>query len=157
MQAPLPLLIAGVTATTGLGIGSIAINTGALDNLGSFIEGTVTNVQTSFASGIELAGPTKTNELTAETPVETFVAAEIVVQDPNETVSDPNSGEVNNPVVDPTPVTPAEPKEHGTSGGSGAGQADNEDDDESEDHDSEDHEDHNSDDGGDHEDHEDED
>lgn len=155
MQTPLPLLIAGVTATTGLGIGSIAINTGALDDLGSFIEGTVTNVQTSFASGIELAGPTKTNELTAETPVETFVAAETVVQDPNETVSDPNPGEVNTPVVDPTPVTPNEPKEHGTSGGSGAGQA--EDDDESEDHDSEDHEDHNSDDGGDHEDHEDED
>lgn len=152
MQTPLPLLIAGVTATTGLGIGSIAINTGALDDFGSFIEGTVTNVQNSFASGIELAGPTKTNELSVEESDETVVADETLVQEPSETVSDPNSGEVNTPVVDPTPVTPSQPQEHGTSGGSGAGQAENEDDDDYEDHEEGDHEDHEDHDSEDHED-----
>lgn len=154
MHAPLPLLIAGVTATTGLGIGSIAINTGALDEFGSLIEGTVTNVENAFATGVELAGPTKTKELSDEEPVEIVFAEESFADETGATDVADNSDVVNSPVVDPAPAPPTKPQEHGTSGGSATGQGDDDEDDDDDDDDG--HEDHEED-HEDHEDHEDED
>jgi hypothetical protein len=132
MNIQLPLMLVGITATAGVGVGTIAANTGGLTiaDLSALVS------ETAVVANDPTAGPTAPASPTAtvnDTTVEPMAGTDASAGSSSFTPTAPST-------VSPGTTTPST---NGTSGGSASGgyEEDDEDEHEEEDHEDEDHED----------------
>jgi hypothetical protein len=125
MNIQLPLMLVGITATAGVGVGTIAANTGGLgvSELSSLLSITEAVAQDGTTDPAVPGAPTPTT--TSDPLTETVVVTDGGVTG---TTTSPTS---TNPIA-VTPVTSVPPT-NGTSGGSATGNYEDEDEDEDED------------------------
>ena len=133
MNIQLPLMLVGITGTAGVGVGTIAANTGGLTiaDLSALVSDTAVVANDPTAGPTAPASPTVTvNDPAVDTAIDSGVT----------------SGTPSSPSTTPSTVSPGTttPTTNGTSGGSASGSYEEDDEDE---HEEEDHEDEDEDEG----------
>jgi len=139
-----PLLLLGMTATTGVGLGTVAVNSGAIDiddvsgllaNTTNATSGPVAGAANAFGSTSAPGAPQITASQT--TPVvEPALAEAATVATSDEPITASNSGETK------ASSGSNSGSSHGTSSGSTGGSYGDDDDDDDDDDDHDDHDDH---------------